>query len=67
MTILHKCFLEIHEKGIQQDLVDNGKENIIKRELANHECEYTGCIDDVVEKLEDYRISREEIQKVFKG
>ena len=56
---------EIYNKGIQQDLEENGKRNIIVRELANHEAYYTYDIAQTVEKLEKYPITEEEIQKVF--
>ena len=55
----------ITKKGIELDLQENGKESIIKRELANYECYYTGGIDDCVDALSDYDITREEIYKVF--
>ena len=33
---------KIHEEGIKQDIKENGILKIIKRELRNHECGYTG-------------------------
>lgn len=58
---------EINKNGIKQDIEENGIEKIIKRELGNYECYYTGEIDDAVEALEDYGITREQILTVFKG
>ena len=55
----------IHRKGIAQDLAENGREGVIRRELDNHEAFYTWDIDDTVSALEPYGISREEVQKVF--
>ncbi len=58
---------EIHRQGIEQDLADNGKQAIINRELANHECYYTDDVTDCVEALSGYGITIEEIHKVFHG
>lgn len=55
----------INQEGIAQDLAENGIQAIIKRELANYECEYTGDIEDCVEALEDYGITRSEILEVY--
>ncbi|ELP5729207.1 hypothetical protein QTV44_002473 [Vibrio vulnificus] len=52
---------EIVKKGIEQDLKENGKDGVIRRELFNHECFYTGDIDDCVDALDGYGITREEI------
>ncbi len=55
----------IYKECIQQDLSENGREGVIKRELGNHECYYTGDITDCVDKLEDYDIKAEEIRDIF--
>ena len=55
----------IVDEGIAQDLAENGREAIIRRELANYECDYTGDITDCVEALERYDISAEEINAIF--
>jgi len=55
----------IHKEGIAQDLKENGKEAIIKRELYNHECFYTmdylGCKD----ALEGYEITDQELKEGY--
>ena len=56
---------QIHEVGIKQDIEENGIDGIIKRELLNHECYYTGDITDCIDKLEDYPITIEKIQEIF--
>ncbi len=56
---------DINNKGIKQDLENNSKSEIIKRELFNYECFYTGDIDDCVLALEGYGISKAEIQSAF--
>ena len=57
---------KIYRDSIQQDIAENGIERIIKRELSNHECYYTGHTADCVEKLKDYpNITEEQIKKIF--
>lgn len=55
----------IYREAIKQDLAENGKEGVIKRELYNHEIFVTYDITDTVEALAGYGIDREEIQDVF--
>lgn len=55
----------INAKGILQDVEENGMEAIIKRELYNHECFYTGDISDCVDTLKDYPTNEGEIRKVY--
>ena len=52
---------EIYDEGVKQDIAENGLDNIIKRELANYECDYTGNIEDAVEALEDYGVTHEQV------
>lgn len=61
-----KEYGEIIKNGIEQDLTENGREGVIKRELANHEAYYTGDITDTAEALRDYGITKEEILKVYR-
>jgi hypothetical protein len=56
---------EIQQKGIELDLKENGKKNIILRELGNYECFYSYDIDPCCDALEQYGITREEIATVF--
>ncbi|MEZ8330753.1 hypothetical protein AB6D10_23490 [Vibrio splendidus] len=55
----------IAQEGIAEDIKENGKKAIIRRELFNHECFYTNDICDCVEKLEGYGISYDDIYEVF--
>lgn len=48
---------EISEQSIERDLRENGVTKIIRRELANYECYYTGDLTDVIEDLERYGIT----------
>ena len=57
----------IYKESIEQDMKENGKDGIIKRELANHEAYYTGSIESTVEALEGYSITDEEILKVYRA
>jgi hypothetical protein len=45
---------KIYTGGIKRDLKENGKNNIILRELINHEAFYVGNINDTIDKLKDY-------------
>lgn len=56
---------EVHRKGIEQDIADNGLVGIIKRELNNYECYYTGNTKEAENALSDYPIKAEDIRKVF--
>jgi|TARA_R110002072_G_scaffold303138_1_gene495450 hypothetical protein len=55
----------IGKKGIEQDLAENGKHAIIRRELFNYECFYVCDISDCVDALSSYGIGREEIQSEY--
>jgi hypothetical protein len=55
-------FKTIMSESIAQDIAENGKPAIIRRELANHEAQITSDISDTVEALEGYGISEEEVQ-----
>jgi hypothetical protein len=49
-------------KKHRAEMVENvGKKVLIRHELFNHECFYTGDITDAVEALEGYEITREEV------
>lgn len=58
---------DITKDGITQDILENGTEGIIKRELSNHEVYYTGDISSVVDALAGYEgITKETILEVYK-
>jgi len=58
---------EIIAKGIEADKADHTPEQIILRELRNHECFYTGNPEDAADKLKAYGhgFGGKEIRKVF--
>ncbi len=58
---LVKNIADVVKNGIKQDIKENGIDNIIKRELENHEANYTGDITDTAEALKDYGISDNKI------
>ena len=60
-----KGLSNIYELGIKEDLKENTKEGVIKRELVNHEAYYTGDITDTVDSLEGYKITSEEVLEVY--
>lgn len=55
----------IQKAAIAQDIEENGKYRIIRRELFNHECFYTGDIMDCVDKLKGYNYSYDDIYQVY--
>lgn len=57
---------QIVEDGIQQDIAENGADNIIARELSNHEAYYTGDITDTSIALQGYPITSVDIMRVYR-
>lgn len=53
------------DDGIKLDLEENGPDKIIERELHNHECFYTWDLDQVIEYLEPYGISADQVKAKF--
>ncbi len=56
---------KIHSEGIAQDIEENGKDAIIRRELFNYECFYSGDICNCVDALKDYGYSYDDIYQVY--
>ena len=58
---------KIYNDSIKEDIKTYGIDRIIKRELGNHECYYTGDITDCVETLKNYpNITEELVLKVYR-
>jgi len=55
----------IAKESIAQDIADNGVNAIIRRELDNHECDYTGDYDGAIYALKGYGITEEQIHFIF--
>jgi len=56
----------IYLDAVQQDLKENGIKAIIHRELGNHECQISMSYDDVIDVLQDYGITREQIKSEWR-
>jgi len=56
----------IHIQGIEADKKNHSIKDIIWRELGNYECQINGDYSRVIEVLEDYGITAEEIRKEYK-
>lgn len=61
-----KEMFEVTQQCIAQDIEENGKYKIIRRELFNYECFYTGEIDDAVDALEEYGFSYDDVLEVYR-
>lgn len=55
----------ILQEGMEQDLVDNGRENIIRRELIGHECYLTADLSGVLSLLSEYGITESEVLEIY--
>lgn len=53
-------------EGIAEDILENGMDAIIERELANHEAWYTGNIEHTEAYLFSYGFDRSDIIRVYK-
>jgi hypothetical protein len=62
---LNDGLILIQAEGISKDLAENGKRAIIKRELHNYEAFYICDIEDTVDALSRYGITREEVKAVY--
>lgn len=67
VTILLQAFSDITADGIKQDLKENGINDIVIRELANYECFYTNDISDCVDALDEYGITKEQIEEIYQN
>lgn len=55
----------IRKEAVKQDTEENGKEAIIRRELANHECFYTMDWTDAIEAVKVYGYTEEDVKEVY--
>ena len=62
---LHEELDKIYKESIKQDISENGLEQIILRELNNHEAYYTGDTGSTIEALSSYPITVDNIEKLF--
>lgn len=61
VKVVMKELGEIHKKAREMDLAQSSRKEIIHRELANYECQISCDIDDAVDALKSYGITREEV------
>ena len=64
----NKGYADIVAAGIAQDITENSLDNIIRRELANHECYYTGDIQPAYDALSAYPdVTEAKVYKRYKA
>jgi len=63
---VQKEIAAVGEAAIKQDLAENGQAAIIRRELCNHECYYTGDVEQCVDALDGYAIAEEDIMNIYR-
>lgn len=56
----------LHKEFRKKQLTEKGIEKIIEEELVNHECFYTGEIDDAVEALAGYEVTYDAVEDVYR-
>lgn len=59
---LYEALETIHTEAMAQDVSENGIKAIIRRELANHECQITCDYSDALDKLEPYGITESQVK-----
>lgn len=64
-TLLINAMKEAHLKAIAQDVAENGKDAIIRRELYNHEAIYTWDIESTFDCVKPYGYTEQDVQNVF--
>jgi hypothetical protein len=57
---------ENFDQAVKKDILENGKEKIIVRELYNYECFYTGDIDDALSKVSVYGYTLQDVQEAYR-
>ena len=66
IDIFHSQYDQLIAENKKKVLGIYTKEQIILEELLNHECFYTGDYSDILEIMEGYDITEEEVKAVFK-
>jgi len=64
------AFMDEHttiiDKGIAEDIAQEGIEAVVRRELYNHEAFYTGDISSTVDSLDSYPVDATYVHEVYK-
>lgn len=55
----------INKEAIKKDIAENGIKAIIRRELYNYECFYTGDMTDAINALKSYNITNKQIREIY--
>jgi len=55
----------VYKEGVAADVAENGIDAIISRELANHECYYSGDWTDAAEALDAYGVTEEQLRAAW--
>ena len=66
VKILLDGLTKAHQEAIKEDIADNGINAIIKRELYNYECFYSGDISDAVSTLKAYDVTEDQVQDMYR-
>lgn len=56
-----------YKKASDFRLANNSLDDIIEYELANHESWYTGDIDDAMDALAEYNVTRQQVIAVYRA
>lgn len=64
VTVLLDQLKQNKTNAVEQDIKENGIDNIIMRELSNQEYGYTFDISDTLEALTDYNVTAEQIKRI---
>jgi len=56
---------KVHTDGVAKDIEENGLENIVKRELYNHECFYLCSYENALDALSIYKVTEAVVEKIF--
>ena len=56
----------IHQEGRKRELAEKGIDVIIEEQLVNHECFYTGEIENVVDVLAAYEVTYDQVKAIYR-
>ena len=62
---LIKGYKDVLKRAIEKDKKENGIENIIRRELFNHEAQISRSIEDTIDALDGYDISNKMVADYY--
>ena len=65
--LLFSALESINGQKIEWELANNTKKEIIWYQMANHEVQLNGDYSEVIEMMNEYNITPEEVQKEYSG